>query len=205
MKILITAFVLLLAANVYTAEEAEAEVSPREQLPASTKRVLTTMDADLEKARQAYLDAVEAAKTKALRGLERQEKVITRGGNVDQMLAFRAVRAEVQNLQVRDFLGNPIEVQAEAAAAPRGGIDLSGTWTYNHNGWTSNATFNEEGVMTLERNGVTFAVTVNGNKITLVRNGGVGGSEMTFSDGSFSGKINAGRFSGESVTMTRNP
>lgn len=154
---------LVLSMIAFCAFGAE-NTEPAQTLPPSVQRVSDQLDRDIAAANEVYRQAVERAKTNALRSLDREERAIVRSGDLDAALAIRSERERIQLIGATDILGNPIVAPATNTGAADT-VTVVGSWNGINRSWRAVVVFTDDGRFTNGRNSGSW--TFANNILTL--------------------------------------
>jgi hypothetical protein len=126
--ITVLAFIAITLITPIAALSAEATVVDVSKTPLTSRatKVVETYDKALAEAAKEYRKAVEAAKERAVRDLDREVSRETRAGHLVDALRTQAEIKRINAEHVTDFLGNPIVGEPEATPVARAIVD--GKW-----------------------------------------------------------------------------
>jgi len=167
---------------------AEVDLS-KVKMGEKAEKVVTDMNAAIQKLNQDYLDATEKIKADAIKGLER-ERSRTKDGLVGMVIQHQINLIGEMKPPV-DFLGRVIP------KAPNP-TDIVGTWVAANSQWSGVWIFNENGTMT--ENGLSGTYKFDEpNKVSVHVNGIV---NVVYGPFNVS-KVDGTTFNGMPLTMTR--
>jgi hypothetical protein len=182
MRLLSAIILTMVIATIYAQEAATIDLTA---LDATSRRDVETALNAAQRARVAYLQAIDASRSRAIQGLERQITAATRRGDLNGALAIKgavdALNAGWIKNQVEiniDILGNRVVGREELILSNVNGrwsVDSQGKWSatyfiFNSETSTVMSQTNRTGTFSITNTTITITMDDN-NVITLISNG----------------------------------